>query len=257
MGGDAAAAPAAPAPKAAPSKSLDEVLAAMPDPDDEPGSLSLILDMILEHAPPPPADVDAPLTMWVSTLCFLFCRRWTLYQKQVPSRLESPAHRGDFIIDVLEGIHVLKCAGGAISLYSLLLENGLFHEYPQHTDTNRRCRGFFLFPIYYIPFPGCGVCAPLHVADWLRGMAPPVRRVAGVGGWSATGSSLSQIGRLKMISCWMTPIFQWLKTRCLSVANGGMPVWKKRAVVPRFPLKRPFVRRGGRAQPIHLPMCPL
>jgi len=45
-------------------------------------------------------------SMWVSTLCFLFCRRWTLYQKQVPSRLESPAHRGDFIIDVLEGIHV-------------------------------------------------------------------------------------------------------------------------------------------------------
>jgi chloride channel protein, CIC family len=45
-------------------------------------------------------------TMWVSTLCFLMCRRWTLYVKQVPSRLESPAHRGDFIIDVLEGIHV-------------------------------------------------------------------------------------------------------------------------------------------------------
>ena len=45
-------------------------------------------------------------TMWVSTLCFLLCRRWTLYQKQVPSRLESPAHRGDFIIDILEGIQV-------------------------------------------------------------------------------------------------------------------------------------------------------
>lgn len=45
-------------------------------------------------------------SMWVSTLCFLFCRRWTLYQKQVPSRLESPAHRGDFIVDVLEGLKV-------------------------------------------------------------------------------------------------------------------------------------------------------
>jgi len=45
-------------------------------------------------------------SMWVSTLCFLFCRRWTLYQKQVASRLESPAHRGDFIVDVLEGIKV-------------------------------------------------------------------------------------------------------------------------------------------------------
>lgn len=45
-------------------------------------------------------------TMWVSTLCFLMCKRWTLYVKQLPSRLDSPAHRGDFLIDVLEGIHV-------------------------------------------------------------------------------------------------------------------------------------------------------
>jgi len=45
-------------------------------------------------------------TMWVSTLCFLLCKKWTLYEKQVPSRLESPAHRGDFIVDVLEGIKV-------------------------------------------------------------------------------------------------------------------------------------------------------
>ncbi len=45
-------------------------------------------------------------TMWVSTLCYLMCRRWTLYVKQLPSRLDSPAHRGDFLIDVLEGIRV-------------------------------------------------------------------------------------------------------------------------------------------------------
>ncbi len=45
-------------------------------------------------------------SMWVSTLCFLMCRRFTLYDQQVPSRLESPAHRGDFIVDVLEGIKV-------------------------------------------------------------------------------------------------------------------------------------------------------
>jgi CIC family chloride channel protein len=47
-------------------------------------------------------------TMWVSTLCFLLCRRWTLYVKQVPTRLESPAHRGDFIVDLLEGIKVAE-----------------------------------------------------------------------------------------------------------------------------------------------------
>ncbi|MFN3192533.1 MAG: chloride channel protein [Aureliella sp.] len=44
--------------------------------------------------------------MWVSTLCFLLMRKWTLYEKQVNTRLDSPAHRGDFIIDVLEGMSV-------------------------------------------------------------------------------------------------------------------------------------------------------
>jgi CIC family chloride channel protein len=45
-------------------------------------------------------------TMWVSTLCFVLCQRWTLYHKQLPSRLDSPAHRGDFLVDVLEGLSV-------------------------------------------------------------------------------------------------------------------------------------------------------
>lgn len=44
--------------------------------------------------------------LWVSVLCFLLCHRWTLYHKQLPSRLDSPAHRGDFLVDVLEGITV-------------------------------------------------------------------------------------------------------------------------------------------------------
>jgi CIC family chloride channel protein len=45
-------------------------------------------------------------TMWLSTLCFILCQRWSLYDKQVPSRLDSPAHRGDFLVDILEGIQV-------------------------------------------------------------------------------------------------------------------------------------------------------
>ncbi|MFI4848585.1 MAG: chloride channel protein [Gimesia chilikensis] len=45
-------------------------------------------------------------TMLASTLCFVLCQRVHLYQKQYPSRLDSPAHRGDFLIDVLEGSRV-------------------------------------------------------------------------------------------------------------------------------------------------------
>lgn len=33
-------------------------------------------------------------------------RRWTLYEEQVPSPVDSPAHQGDFVIDVLEQLRV-------------------------------------------------------------------------------------------------------------------------------------------------------
>jgi CIC family chloride channel protein len=37
--------------------------------------------------------------------------RWTLYEEQVPSIIDSPAHQGDFVIDVLEQIHVREVMG--------------------------------------------------------------------------------------------------------------------------------------------------
>ncbi len=45
-------------------------------------------------------------TMLVTTLTFLMCGRFKLYQKQVPTRLDSKAHRGDFLVDILEGLKV-------------------------------------------------------------------------------------------------------------------------------------------------------
>ena len=41
---------------------------AMHDPEDERGPMSLILDLVLEHAPAPKVVVDGPPAMWVSTL---------------------------------------------------------------------------------------------------------------------------------------------------------------------------------------------
>ncbi|MCE5325891.1 MAG: chloride channel protein [Planctomycetaceae bacterium] len=44
--------------------------------------------------------------MWVSALAYLLSRGWSIYREQVPSRLQSPAHRGDFVIGVLKGVSV-------------------------------------------------------------------------------------------------------------------------------------------------------
>lgn len=45
-------------------------------------------------------------SMWVCALAYLISRSWTLYPQQVANRLESPAHRGDFVVDVLKGMSV-------------------------------------------------------------------------------------------------------------------------------------------------------
>ncbi len=45
-------------------------------------------------------------TTFCATICFVLGRKINLYRSQVPSRMDSPAHRGDFIVDLLEGIKV-------------------------------------------------------------------------------------------------------------------------------------------------------
>lgn len=87
-------------------------------------------------------------TMWVSTLCFLLCQRSSLYRKQVRNRLESPAHRGDFLVDILEGIKVndvyrrdrhIECVPEAMTLAEIvkLLSRTNQHYYPVVDDEGR------------------------------------------------------------------------------------------------------------------------
>ena len=43
-----------------------------------------------------------PPLMFASTLAYLVASGWTIYEKQVPARVDSPAHREELTIDVLE-----------------------------------------------------------------------------------------------------------------------------------------------------------
>jgi CIC family chloride channel protein len=52
----------------------------------------------------------APL-MLVCVTAMIVMRRNGIYEKQVQARIDSPAHFGDFVIDVLEGIRVGDLAG--------------------------------------------------------------------------------------------------------------------------------------------------
>lgn len=51
----------------------------------------------------------APL-MLVCVVAMLVMRKNTIYEKQVACRFESPAHLGDFVIDILEGVKVKSLA---------------------------------------------------------------------------------------------------------------------------------------------------
>ncbi len=51
--------------------------------------------------------------MLVSVLHLMLAQRWTIYDTQVPGMVESPAHAGDFVVDVLERVLVKDLLDGA------------------------------------------------------------------------------------------------------------------------------------------------
>ncbi|MCF8026092.1 MAG: chloride channel protein [Desulfobacteraceae bacterium] len=45
-------------------------------------------------------------SLFVCSICYVTARRWGIYQKQVKNRVASPAHTGEFMVDVLQLIKV-------------------------------------------------------------------------------------------------------------------------------------------------------
>ena len=45
-------------------------------------------------------------SLLVCSVCYLAARKWAIYDRQVKSKVDSPAHAGDFFIDILQAIRV-------------------------------------------------------------------------------------------------------------------------------------------------------
>lgn len=45
-------------------------------------------------------------SLLVCSVCYLMARRWTIFHRQVKARIDSPAHAGEFFIDVLQSFRV-------------------------------------------------------------------------------------------------------------------------------------------------------
>lgn len=45
-------------------------------------------------------------SLMVCSICYLLAQRWTIFENQVKSRIDSPAHAGEFMMDILQTIKV-------------------------------------------------------------------------------------------------------------------------------------------------------
>ncbi|MCP4722600.1 MAG: chloride channel protein, partial [Desulfobacteraceae bacterium] len=45
-------------------------------------------------------------SLLVCSLCYLLAQKWTIFENQVKSRIDSPAHAGEFMMDILQTIKV-------------------------------------------------------------------------------------------------------------------------------------------------------
>lgn len=45
-------------------------------------------------------------SLLVCSVCYLLCQKWTIFENQVKARVDSPAHAGEFMMDVLQTIKV-------------------------------------------------------------------------------------------------------------------------------------------------------
>jgi CIC family chloride channel protein len=89
------------------------------------GSYSLLVPLMLACA----------LNMAIS-------RRWTIYEEQVPTPIDSPAHQGDFVVDVLEQLSVSDVGIRTVGIEPISASmpfRELIHLVAQSTET--------LFPV--------------------------------------------------------------------------------------------------------------
>ena len=89
----------------------------------------------------------------VCSLVYLISQKWTIYDKQVKSKIDSNAHRGDFFVDILEAIRVKELTGKfrkvqlipqdmSLKRFRKIFSSSHQHYYPV-VDKENRLTGIF------------------------------------------------------------------------------------------------------------------
>ncbi|MCP4160067.1 MAG: chloride channel protein [Deltaproteobacteria bacterium] len=92
-------------------------------------------------------------SLLVCSVCYLMAQKWSIYEKQVKSRIDSQAHAGEFMVDVLAAIkmndlkHLVKVVPHVKPEMSFVKFKAFFTETKQHyfpiLDDNNRFIGIF------------------------------------------------------------------------------------------------------------------
>lgn len=81
-------------------------------------------------------------TMWVCALAFLASKRWSIFRNQVPSRLWSPAHYGEYAQDIFAGAQVRDVFKQSRRFVSVLAARTLEQVLDATAETRQR-----LYPV--------------------------------------------------------------------------------------------------------------
>ncbi len=76
-------------------------------------------------------------SLLVCSLCYLLARKWTIFENQVKSRIDSPAHAGEFMMDILQTIKVENLTH-LIREVRCLNENMPFSEFKKIFQTTKQ-----------------------------------------------------------------------------------------------------------------------
>ena len=76
-------------------------------------------------------------SLLVCSVSYLAARKWTIYEKQVKSKIDSPAHAGDFFVDILQAIRV-KNLLHLVKKVEVIPRNMTFHDFREFfTETKQ------------------------------------------------------------------------------------------------------------------------
>lgn len=76
-------------------------------------------------------------SLLVCSLCFLVSKKWTIYKKQVKNKINSPAHAGEFLVDILQAIRVTDLMH-LVKKVNLIPQNMLFSDFKQYFSETKQ-----------------------------------------------------------------------------------------------------------------------